>query len=633
VQASPRVFATLDLGAATTAVALIGRVDRHWRLLGALSAPAAAPWDRILGLLARRVEAADPELADLVGLEPEAVPELPALVARSTPPTTLAVLAASDRALGELAPIVARSGWRWTGLSADRHDARAMTALLLDPSVSTVLVAVGDPPGGDERAAVGHLGALTAAAAARRPDLTIVLAGAVARARSRFGGGAAVAPGVGSRVEHVALDREAEDDAQEGSSSAAADAAADEPAARRTDGAEGGIAQGGDGTAAGGVEPEGTAEGTDLSDDAVREAGPGSAEAEGDTALQTGRLVIGPTAAPGSRAWSGLTELLAGLRRDDADSRGGIARSVIGLAGAIDRRVELLELGLDGGLRATGAPGGVAGAGNGLGVASADGALLPPDLDDPSLDRILGWSPLALDRHRLRDRLLELRATPWAGVAGDGGRLRLAAARAAMARLIELSPDIDATPPADLVVLAGGVFMPVPGAAALLAIADVVRRPGVYQVALDHARLLGPLGTIDDPGERDRLLVDLAGDLLAPLGAVVMPGGVRSGRRPGTVVVTGANGRTELPLTAGSLERVEVAPGEVASVVIEASEAIRLGSLGRRISVDVAGGLGGLLVDLRDVPLRLPDRREPRRELLVRWQGAAWPGAGEGTAA
>jgi hypothetical protein len=40
--------------------------------------------------------------------------------------------------------------------------------------------------------------------------------------------------------------------------------------------------------------------------------------------------------------------------------------------------------------------------------------------------------------------------------------------------------------------------------------------------------------------------------------------------------------------------------------------------------VDVSGGLGGLLVDLRDVPLRLPDRLDRRRELLDAWQESLW---------
>ena len=34
----------------------------------------------------------------------------------------------------------------------------------------------------------------------------------------------------------------------------------------------------------------------------------------------------------------------------------------------------------------------------------------------------------------------------------------------------------------------------------------------------------------------------------------------------------------------------------------------------------MTGGLGGLVVDLRDVPLRLPERADLRGELLEAWQ-------------
>jgi hypothetical protein len=40
----------------------------------------------------------------------------------------------------------------------------------------------------------------------------------------------------------------------------------------------------------------------------------------------------------------------------------------------------------------------------------------------------------------------------------------------------------------------------------------------------------------------------------------------------------------------------------------------------------VTGGLGGLMVDLRDIPLRLPDRADLRAELLESWQAAVITG-------
>jgi hypothetical protein len=51
-----------------------------------------------------------------------------------------------------------------------------------------------------------------------------------------------------------------------------------------------------------------------------------------------------------------------------------------------------------------------------------------------------------------------------------------------------------------------------------------------------------------------------------------------------------------------------------------------LGPRARHFAMEITGGLGGLLVDLRDVPLRLPERLERRRDLLTAWQSALWAG-------
>jgi len=39
----------------------------------------------------------------------------------------------------------------------------------------------------------------------------------------------------------------------------------------------------------------------------------------------------------------------------------------------------------------------------------------------------------------------------------------------------------------------------------------------------------------------------------------------------------------------------------------------------------VSGGSAGVLVDLRDVPLRLPERRDRRRAALAAWGELVWP--------
>ncbi len=528
----PRAFLALDLGAATSSVALVARVRHRWRLIGALAMPAAIDIDAIIRLLLERTSTADPELSRTLGIgRADAVRNLPRLVARSVPRQRLVAIAASERAVGPLAESARRSGWEILSATPQTADPLTMTSMLLDPAVDAVLLGAGEPPGPDERRVIDDIASLVAAVAARRPELTVILAGSMAEELNRF-------------------------EASEGE--------------------------------------------------------------------RQGEVLLVPVATAGDPPGSALRELLDDLRAPRDDARRAIARAAAGLADALDRRIEIVDIGFDGGLRATAIPG-VAGARSRVNASFiTDAALVPPDPDDDTVDRVLAWSTVAIDRHRLRDRLRELRGSPWSDAAGEGARLRLAAARAALAVLMEATSHHATEPAPDLIVASGGAWAVAPGPAIALAIADVVRRPAAVGVAYDHARLLAPLGSIPDGTERRQLIADIADDLLAPLASLVIPGGIRPGRSAGRVTVRAASGSSELELIAGGLELVDLPPGERATAELHFRDTVRLGGRGRRFAVDVAGGLGGLLLDLRDVPLRLPDRPERRRELLEAWQDSLW---------
>lgn len=324
-----------------------------------------------------------------------------------------------------------------------------------------------------------------------------------------------------------------------------------------------------------------------------------------------------------------LREILERLLPDVADSRHLSVRAVLSLADALDRRVELLDIGLDGGLRAMATPG-VADQGPvAVAIRTAHAALVPPDIDDAIVDSVLAWTTGSLDRHRMGDRLLDLRAQPWADASGEGARLRLSAARAALRRLASTSQDIGAMTSPDLTIIAGGAFAVAPPRAVALAIADTIRRPGATQLATDHARLLGPIGSIDDPDERRDLIADLADDLLAPIGSLLVVGSVpatrRNTARAGRLTLDGdRHGRHDL--AGGEVSFIELAPGDTALATLEFRDAVRIGHRARRVAVPVSGGVAGLAVDLRDVPLRLPERRDRRRAALAAWGELAWPG-------
>lgn len=534
MSSEPRAFATVDRGAATTAVSLIGQVDGRWRLLGTTAGPASVEADALVARLRGRLDAADPALAAACGLaDPGAVAELPRVESRTVPPPLLVVVAATERVVRPLAAVAGAAGWRVRPMVIEGADILAVASALADPAVTAVLAGASDPPGADERPLMGELSAVIASATQRRPDLTVVLSGGLADA--------------GGRVE----DRVAHD--------------------------------------------------------------------------RPGATLLAPAVAKADGAR--LRELLDGVRGGEQDGRRALDVSVSTLAEVLGRGVEVVEIGQTAGARVSAAvrPGGEPAVTTTATV--ADAALVPPGADDGLVDEVLGWLTVPLDRLRVRDRLRELALVPWGDAAGDGALLRMAAARAALVRLVAATPAFDTLPAPDLVVAAGGAWAGAPGPAVALALADVLRRPGVRALGLDHGRLLGPLGTIEDPGERRRVIADLRDELIVPLGSVVMPAGLRAGRSAGRLEVRAAAGPAELDLVPGGLELVDLAPGERAVVELRFRDPVDLGLRARHFAVEVVGGLGGLLVDLRGIPLHLPERLERRRELLAAWQGALWSGA------
>ena len=336
-------------------------------------------------------------------------------------------------------------------------------------------------------------------------------------------------------------------------------------------------------------------------------------------------VLLAPDAESGLPAGAALQQVLEGLRARPDESRLGIARSVESLAFVLDRCIEALEVGIDGGLRCRAEP---IGSGDRTIVSShvalAAGSFAPIDPSDEIVDAVLSWSTVAFDRYRLSDRLRDLRISPWGEADGEGALLRLAAAKAAAERLVEATPEISAREMPDILIAAGGVWASTPPSVVALAMADLVRRPGIGRLACDQARLLGPLGTIGDEEERRRIIKDLADDVLLPLGSLILPSGIRQGRSAGRMRVLGESANSDIDLQPGGIWAVELPPGQTAMAEMDFKDTVRLGARGRRFSVEVLGGLGGLFVDLRDIPLRMPDRADQRRATWEAWHRAMW---------
>ena len=73
-----------------------------------------------------------------------------------------------------------------------------------------------------------------------------------------------------------------------------------------------------------------------------------------------------------------------------------------------------------------------------------------------------------------------------------------------------------------MIVLSGGAFAGLPPAATALAIVDGVRRAGAVSLLHDHAGVLAPLGALPVEADRQRLIADLMGDCLLPLGSAIV---------------------------------------------------------------------------------------------------------------
>ena len=84
---------------------------------------------------------------------------------------------------------------------------------------------------------------------------------------------------------------------------------------------------------------------------------------------------------------------------------------------------------------------------------------------------------------------------------------------------------------------------------------------------------------------------------------------------------------SEIELVPGSVLLLDLPPGIPARIDLETRDGNLLGLHSRHVALELTGGLGGLLVDTREVQLRLPDRAERRRALIESWERPVWAAA------
>ncbi len=239
--------------------------------------------------------------------------------------------------------------------------------------------------------------------------------------------------------------------------------------------------------------------------------------------------------------------------------------------------------------------------------------------------RLTRWMPLAIDEVAVADVLQNLHARPATLPQTED---ELAIVQAAVRQQLALATDADGAGDllegVDLLIGAGRSLAAAPRPAqAAQMLLDGVRPLGVTQLALDSSGVLPPLGALDDSeiGEGMGVLRD---DLLVPLGTSIISRGGRFGQVVMRVTIHRAGWPAigPLDLRTGQLQIIPLPRGHEAELEIELGHGVSLGGprRARRVTASAMGGVAGLVLDARGVPLVLPRRPDDRRAVLAGWR-------------
>jgi hypothetical protein len=184
--------------------------------------------------------------------------------------------------------------------------------------------------------------------------------------------------------------------------------------------------------------------------------------------------------------------------------------------------------------------------------------------------------------------------------------------------------DQNTLPTFDPIVVSGGVLTNAPSPAhSLLMILDGIQPTGIQRILLDINHLTPGLGAASAvaPGLVSQLLLDPT--VLLNLGFVISP---ISRVKPGTPVlrvrVKDEKGfENTVNVHQGNIQTIPIAMGERAKVYIDPLHKANVGfGPGKSTTIQVVGGLFGLVIDARGRPLELPKDLAARRSLLMKWQ-------------
>lgn len=179
-------------------------------------------------------------------------------------------------------------------------------------------------------------------------------------------------------------------------------------------------------------------------------------------------------------------------------------------------------------------------------------------------------------------------------------------------------------PTFDPIVVSGGVLTNAPSPAhSLLMILDGLQPTGIQRIMLDINHLTPGLGAASAvaPELVSQLLLDPT--VLLNLGFVISP---ISRAKPGAAVlrvrVKDQKGyETTVNVHQGNIQTIPIAMGERAKVYLDPLHRANIGlGPGKSTTIQVVGGLFGLVIDARGRPLNIPDDPAARRSTLLKWQ-------------
>jgi hypothetical protein len=156
-------------------------------------------------------------------------------------------------------------------------------------------------------------------------------------------------------------------------------------------------------------------------------------------------------------------------------------------------------------------------------------------------------------------------------------------------------------------------------------ILDALQPAGIQRILLDINHLAPGLGAASSvvPGLVSQLLLDPT--VLVNLGFVISPiSRVKAGMAILRIRVQYQSGHeTTINVHQGNIQTIAIPSGQRARVLIDPLHKANIGfGPGKGTSIQVVGGLFGLVVDARGRPLELPANLDKRRNLLLKWQNA-----------